>query len=120
MSMPSLDNTKVLVVVFAMNGCPACGDFLPKFTKAIDAAQKRGEPFVVWQPNQAIAPGQIPVLVYDAGSEAPDLQAFADKLGVVGVPATYVLTRNGTLKAEGTMGQREIAAMLKSAVAANR
>jgi thiol-disulfide isomerase/thioredoxin len=103
--IPDLSQTSVVVVVFAMHGCPPCDEYLPRLMAAVG---KAGAPFVVWSPGQTLSRGQIPVLLYDAASEDPQLSAFADKLAVTSTPSTYVMTRSGTTKIEGSIDDATI------------
>lgn len=120
MLVPDLRRTKAVLVVFAMPGCGACDDYLPKFMERIEAYIAVGAPFIVWSPGQQIRPGQIPVLLYDAASKADELQDFADRLKVTATPSTYLLTRTGTHKVEGSIQPAEIDKLLVSAQHANR
>lgn len=114
-----LSNTRALVVVFAMHGCGACDDYLPKFMERIEAWQAAGVPFHVWSPGDQLEPGQIPVLLYDASAQDDDLQGFADKLSVKVTPTTYVMTRWNTTKAEGSIDADKLDGLLRSAYRAN-
>jgi len=114
-----LANTRAIVVVFAMHGCGACDDYLPKFMDRVAAWQEAGVPFHVWSPGDQLAPGQIPVLLYDASAQSDELQGFADKLAVKVTPTTYVMTRWNTAKAEGSISDDKIDGLLRSAYRAN-
>lgn len=118
--IPNLDRTRALLVVFAMPGCGACDDYLPKFMKQVDAYRAQGAPFRVWSPGQPIRPGEIPVLFYDAAAENDELQEFADRLKVTATPTTCMLTRYGTTKIEGAVGDAEVSQILNAALRANQ
>ena len=105
---PDLRNVRVIVVVFAMPGCGACDDYLPKFMHAVRQHQRWGAPFHVWRPGLPIHPGTIPVLLYDAASPDPALQDFADRLQIEATPTTAVLGRRSVHKVEGSLGPMEI------------
>jgi hypothetical protein len=115
-----LANTRVLVVVWAMPGCGACDEYMPVFTERVAAAQANGAPFKLCPPSKTVAPGEIPVLFYDAASENEELQDFADKLGVTATPTTCMMTRYGTTKIEGAIPPGEIDKLLYAAHRANR
>jgi hypothetical protein len=118
--VPDLANTSVLVIVWAMPGCGACDEYLPMFLKQVAAHQGHGAPFHVWRPGQALEPGQIPVLLYDAASEDEELQALADRLGVSATPTTCLLTRWTAQKVEGAISASDVDQLLYTAQRANR
>jgi|WetSurMetagenome_2_1015567.scaffolds.fasta_scaffold180879_3 hypothetical protein len=118
--MIDLRTTRVLVVVWAMPGCGACDEYTPVFLKRINAFKKAGAPFHVWQPGDVLAPGQIPVMFYDASAENEELQAFADQLKVTGTPTTCVLTHGSVSKVEGSVPAEKIDKLLQSAISSNR
>lgn len=117
--IPDLRQTKAILVVFAMHGCGACDTFLPVLMERLDAHNARGATFRVWSPGETLAPGMIPVLFYDAASGNDQLQNLADRLGVTATPSTYLLTRTGTFKTEGSMTPEAIDKLLVSARNAN-
>jgi hypothetical protein len=118
--MVDLRNTSVLIVVWAMPGCGACDQYLPEFTKRVNALKKRGAPLHIYQPGDVLEPGQIPVMFYDAAAENEELQAFADKLGVTATPTTCVMTKRGTTKVEGAIPPGDIDKLLVDALNANQ
>ena len=76
----------VAVVVFVMQGCPACHEYAP----AVQAAQRRH-------------PG-IPVYILDAASRDPSIKALADRHDIRATPTTLVLRRPaGVIKVEGSL-----------------
>jgi hypothetical protein len=117
---PDLRHTRALIVVFVMPGCGACEEFLPRFLALIGHHQAAGLPFRVWQPGQHLNPGEIPVLVYDAASEDPELQAFADRLKITATPTTALMTRASTARIEGALDDDQARRLLAAAVQANR
>ncbi len=87
------------VFVFAMHGCGACEEYLPRF-------KQLAGPY-----RQA-----VPIGIYDVsrgGREA----AFGDKLGVRATPTTVVLDRRGKLhRVIGAITDRAIKQLLDRAV----
>lgn len=120
MQQPDLQNVRVLLLVFAMPGCGACDEYLPRFEKHVRAFQRQGVPFHFWRPGQPIAAGSIPVLVYDAAADNVELQAFADRLGITATPTTAMMTRTNTAKIEGAIDDDHIDRLLYAAATANR
>jgi hypothetical protein len=120
MFVPDLRNTKAVIVVFAMHGCPPCEEYLPRLTERLQEHAAGGAPFHVWSPGEPIYPGTIPVLFYDAASKDDELQDFADRLKISATPTTCLLTRAGTSKIEGSMSPDKIDQLLVSARNANR
>jgi len=115
-----LSQTRVVVIVFAMDGCGPCEEYLPRFVKHVERFKRSGYPFVIVKPGTAIEPGQIPVMIYDASSEDDELQTFADRLGVSATPTTAMLTRRDTVKLEGGLEDDQIDQLLYAAAQANR
>jgi len=118
--MTDLRNTKVLIAVFAMPGCGACDEYLPRFGRQVRRFQQAGAPFHIWHPGDEIVPGMIPVLIYDAAADNAELQAFADRLKIVATPTTAMLTRPSVVKVEGAIDDAQIEQLLRSAAVANR
>jgi len=119
--MSDLSRTNVVVIVFAMNGCPACGDYIPKLQKTINAFQMAGYPFVVYEIGMNLQPGQIPVLIYDATSKDPGVQALMDQHKIEALPTTLLLPRAGRSgRWEGDMSEDDIRGVLGFATAVNR
>lgn len=118
--MSDLDHTKVVLVVFAMPGCPACEDYLPRLYKAVEVYQSYGHPFVVYDLGMRLQPGQIPVVVYDSTSQNAELQAFADQHKISGLPTTLLLPQRGRSgRWEGGLNDADIYSILRFAVEAN-
>jgi len=119
--MSDLQATKVVIVVFAMPGCPACADYQPRFTKQVEGFKHYGAPFVFYTPGQKLAPGQIPVVILDGTSQDPSIVSFADLYQVSAMPTTILLTYNAPpYRAEGAISDQEVYDLLSSAVHANR
>jgi hypothetical protein len=120
MYLPDIRGAKAVIVVWAMHGCPACDQYLPKLMERIEAHTAYGAPFHVWSPGQPIAKGEILVLFYDAASKNDELQDLADRLGVTATPTTCLMTRKGVSKIEGAVPPIKIDEMLFAARNANR
>lgn len=96
-NLPDLSNENVVVILFKMEGCPACEEYEPRF-------QRIAEPYQ----------GHFPILIFDVTD--PTMQAVADRLKVYGLPATFVLRRPvGLIRAEGNIDDHELAWMLDAA-----
>jgi len=107
--MTDLRPAKAVLIVFAMPGCPACDDYLPRFKRQVAAFQQYGHRFAFRAAGQPVERGTIPIFVYDASSPDPGLQQLADQYGVSGVPATILLTRyHGTKQLDGSVPDSEI------------
>jgi hypothetical protein len=92
---------RVIVVVFAMPDCPACEDYVPRFLKRAAPYQQQGG---------------VPVFIYNAASEDPNLQAFADRFSISATPTTLVLPRGpGHIKVEGSIDDAMIETLLRRA-----
>jgi thiol-disulfide isomerase/thioredoxin len=115
-----LRDVNALLLVFAMPGCGACDEYLPRFEKLVKVYRAQGAPFQPWQPGQQIARGTIPVLVYDAAADNTELQAFCDRLGITATPTTALMTRKNTAKIEGAIDNEQIERLLQAAMNANR
>jgi thioredoxin-like negative regulator of GroEL len=89
-----LNQAPVVVVLFKMEGCPACAEYEPRFRKF------------------AAAYGScVPTLIVDVTDER--YIPLADRLGVTGVPATFVLRRpRGVIRLEGAVSDRQIQGLL--------
>jgi len=116
-----LAGINVAIVIFAMPGCPACHEYLPRVYKQIEGYQQLGIPFVVYQEGMALSPGQIPVFVYDSTSKDPDVQAMADKHQIRNLPTTLLLPKVGfPARYEGSLPPGDIYNLLNAAMATNR
>lgn len=122
--MIRLDEQKVVVLVFAMHGCPACDHYLPRFITEADALSRQLAPqgiaFVV-NPEAQPPAGTIPVLVFDAAADDAEVQKLADRFGVQATPTTVVAARGpGSFKVEGSLANNQIQWVLLMASEAAR
>jgi thioredoxin-related protein len=117
-----LANVKSMIIVFAMNGCPACEEFKPRFEKTIDTWRRKHQvPFVWFRQGHVFAPGQIPVLIVDAASTDPSVVALADQYQVSALPSTVLFTRYGApVKLEGALDDQQLYELLVAAANASR
>ena len=85
-----IHSSRYVVVVFAMKGCGACEEFLPRFRR-IAAKYRRC----------------VPVMHFDAA--APGHQAVADHYGVTHTPTVVLVRRpQGKLQWNGGLDDHEI------------
>ena len=120
-SRMSLDNVRCLIVLLAMPGCPACEDYTPRFEREVGRWQKFGVPLVYYAPGATITKKTIPIMIVDATSADPGVQAFCDLHKVQGMPTTLLLTHNAPpVRIEGSVPDEEIYRLLESAAYANR
>jgi len=121
-----LSACKVVVYVFAMDGCPACEHYLPRFTAEAqmlnEQFQREGQHTRFWiNPEVSPPAGVIPVFVYDAASPDANVQALADQFGVQATPTTVIAVRGpGSFKCEGSLANNQIRWILLMASEANR
>lgn len=81
-----LSNKNVVVMVFAMEGCGHCEEFLPRF----------------WPKAEKYLAMGMPVFCYNLASEDPSIQAIATRYEIDSAPTTIVLKRGtGALKLSG-------------------
>jgi hypothetical protein len=116
-----LPQHRVIVVAFKMQGCGACAEYIPRFTKAVTA---KGLPvFNVSKdslPSAAeLAATCLPVYVIDCEDEK--FAAWCDHLAVKkkdqGMPATYVVRRpHGKIAIEGAIPNGQIEWLLGKAL----
>lgn len=122
--MSDLRNVKSMVVVFAMPGCHACHDYLPRFKKQLAGFQAApyNVPFRYYEPGQPIDRGAIPVMILDATSQDPSIVEFANLHGVSGMPTTLILFNTGVrpIKYEGAIDDAELYHGLVAAAQATR
>lgn len=107
MSQPDLSQANVVVLVFVMDGCSACDEYLPVFKKIAAPYKQAG----------------IPILIYDIGDDAPDaVDALAERFGVEATPTTVVARRGlpGYLKVEGDDGPAATKQLMDAALRAHR
>lgn len=114
--MTPLDQINVIVAVFAMPECGACEEYIPRLLVRVEEFNKslKGhQVFVVYAPGTVLAPGAIPVLIYDVTANDPQLQQFADRFAVAATPTTVVQKQSGgVLKTEGALSNNQIDALL--------
>ena len=121
MTANPLDKIKVAIVVFAMPGCPACHEYLPRLYKQIEGYQQLKIPFVIYQPGETLKPGDMPVFVYDTTSQDPTVQELANRHEIKNLPTTLILPQIGyPAKYEGALPPGDIYNLLNAAMAANR
>lgn len=90
--------TNPAVFVFAMHGCGACEEYLPRF-KELAGPYRR----------------VIPIGIYDVQQDTKAAH-FGDKLGVKATPTTIVMDKQGRLKRfVGALGNAAIKELLKQA-----
>lgn len=119
--MSDLANVKSMIVVFVLAGCEACSEYKPRFERLVHGFQQHGCPLAWYRPGQLIQPGVIPVLMVDAASTDPNIQAFGDQHAISALPTTLLLTRNARpVKLEGAIDDAQIYQVLASATLANR
>ncbi len=118
--MNDLAHTKAVIIVFAMKDCPACEEFKPRFEREVARFQAAGYPFD-WYVGKPVEPGRIPVLMLDATTDDPQVNALMDGYKVDGVPVTLLLTLNAPpWKGDGALEDQQIYEVLHSAALANR
>lgn len=110
--MISLEAQRAVVLIFAMEDCPACESYIPRVVAEIQALNgqlaAQGTSFVV-NPETQPEPGTVPVFLYDAASPDPEVQKLADRFGVTATPTTVVAARGtGAFKAEGSLANNQI------------
>lgn len=86
------------VFVFAMQGCGACEEYLPRFQQLAGPYRRR-----------------IPIGIYDV-AKGGHAAMFGDKLGVKATPTTVVMDGRGHLKRfVGALGNAAINQILRQA-----
>lgn len=119
--MTDLANTNILIMVFAMPGCPACHEYLPKLERQVEGFKKLGHPFIVYQNGMALPPRSIPVVIIDSTTKDGEVQALLDQHGIANLPTTILIPRTGyPAKYEGALDDNQIYQLLNAAVATNR
>ncbi|UCC72070.1 MAG: thioredoxin family protein [Gemmatimonadota bacterium] len=92
-----LTQYNVVVVVFIMEGCPACHEYVPRFQHI---ARQFGN--------------TVPAFIVDANS--PQGGPLADRFGIEATPTTMILRKPvGAIRAEGSLPDTEITEMFKFA-----
>lgn len=116
----SVEQANVVILVFAMDGCPACKDYLPKLRDKLDAYQKAGYPLFEFKEGMIAAKGTIPVLVIDSQSSDPSVVSIADQYQVTALPTTVLLPRYGfPARWEGSLPDTDIDHLFQAAAIAN-
>lgn len=116
----SLEHTRALIVVFAMPGCPACEEYVPRLERQVEGFKNLGHPINFHEAGAEIVPRTIPILVYDTTSKDAELVALCDVHKITNLPTTLLMTRQGTSRIEGGLNDQQIYEMLSAAVSANR
>lgn len=94
-----LNRANVVVVVFVMEGCPACTEYLPRFQRVA-----------------ALYHAHFPIYVLDAAADDAEIQRLADRTKVKATPTTLVMQRGpGVYKTEGAVDDADIQGILQSA-----
>lgn len=89
-----MENARVVVVVFTIDGCGACQEYKPRFRRIAQSYQKH-----------------VPIFMMDAND--PRSADLATRLDVTNVPATFVLRKpTGVIKVEGSIPDSQIAWLL--------
>jgi len=119
--MSDLSRTKAVILVFAMPGCHACHDYLPRLQKQITAFKRSGCPIHYHELGCTVPRNAIVVAIFDSTSQDPELQALLDQYKIQGMPTTLLLTHNAApVQLEGAIDDQQIYTMLASAAYANR
>jgi hypothetical protein len=116
----TLEHTRALIVVFAMPGCPACEEYVPRLERQVTGFKNLGHPILFHDAGGEIAPRTIPILVYDTTSKDAELVALCDIHKITNLPTTLLMTRQGVSRIEGGLNDQQIYEMLSAAVSANR
>lgn len=116
----SIEKANVAILVFAMPGCPACHEYLPRLYRQIEGFQKLGHPILVYE-GQAVERGTIPVVVIDSTSQEPSVQSLCDKHKIHALPTTVLLPKYGMpMRWEGALPDQDVYNLLNGALGANR
>jgi thioredoxin-like negative regulator of GroEL len=84
-AIPGIENARVVVVLFTMNGCPACHEFRPRF-------RKLAEPYGRY----------MPIVMADV--DDPRFEGLAERLQVRELPVTFALRRpHGMIRVVGNV-----------------
>lgn len=112
-----LPQHSVIVVVFKMQGCVACADYVPRFTAVASA---KGLPVF------NLAKGQLPTVAQLAATCLPiyvvdcydkQFEDWADHLKASSMPVTFVLRRpRGKMVIEGAVPDAQIEWLLGKAL----
>jgi thiol-disulfide isomerase/thioredoxin len=119
--MKDLGQARAVIVVFAMPGCPACEEYLPKLDRWVQAHRRVGHPFEYYDLQRGVRDGAIPIAIIDITSPDPGIQAYADQNRLNAMPTTLSFVRGRTVaRHEGGLEDREIDQLLAGAVIANQ
>jgi thiol-disulfide isomerase/thioredoxin len=118
--MINLEAQKVVVLVFGMDGCPACEHYIPRLAAEAQGLTEQGFPFSV-NPEVQPTADTVPILVYDAASPDAEVQKLADRFNVTATPTTVIATRGpGSAKYEGNLATNQIQWVLMMAHEVNK
>ena len=116
----SVEAARVALVIFAMPGCPACHEYLPRLYRQIAGFQQLGVPFVYYEQGMVVKAGQIPIVIIDSTSNDPSVVALADQYKIEALPTTLILRQHGPHRTiVGSMPDKETYEMLNEVVASN-
>lgn len=99
------EEAQAIVVVFVMEGCGACHEFLPTFRR------------VARQWNQT-----VPAYILQADDPNPEIQALADRLKVTATPTTAAVRRgvDGAVKLTGSHDETAVHRLFQQAHMVNQ
>lgn len=97
---PIPDDVDAIVVVFTMDGCGHCEDFMPTFERVARS----------WSRT-------VPAYELKADDPNPEIQRLADRLKVTGTPTTAAIRRysGGAAKIEGAGSAQQVNELFKQA-----
>lgn len=97
---PIPNDVDAIVVVFVMDGCGHCHDFMPTFNRIARS----------WNRT-------VPAYVLKADDPNPEIQRLADRLKVTGTPTTAAIRRysSGAAKIEGAGSAQQVNELFKQA-----
>lgn len=111
---------RALIFVFALPGCGACHDYLPRLEKQVKTFQQHGIPLVI-STGRPPTKGQIPIIIADASSPDPSIQGLLDQYGIDAMPTTVLVTCNAQAQIlVGALDETQIYEVLSSAALASR
>lgn len=117
----SVARSRIVILVFAMPGCPACHEYLPRLQMQVKGFQKLGQPLVYYEPHMVTADGDVPIVIVDSTSPDPSVQRVADQYQVHALPTTILMPKVGhPAKFEGALDDQQIYELLNVALASNR
>jgi hypothetical protein len=119
--MLDLSRFNVAVFVFGMQDCPACESYVPRIQRCIEARQRLGQPFHIYDPElektNPIPERFVPILFLDVSTDDKTIGDLADRLKISGTPSTVVMLRGpGTYKVEGDLPTGNIEQILDAAL----